>query len=305
MLEAARSVAVRDGRRLRAFVSGRADAVGETVPVVVLEGGVGASGLTWAGVFHRLAPYARVVAYDRAGYGASEPAMAGRPRTLEALADDLIDVIDACAGADASSRRIVLVGHSWGGPIVRVAAARLRGRGGSVGGLVLVDPSDERCDLYFTDQARRGGAVQRRAMVPIARIGLLRALAWMLASGLPERQRRDAARASGSVAAARASVRELEVFGSELAALRTAAPGLGDVPVRILSGVRGLAFDGGARGAIRAAHRATAAAVADGAVIDAARSAHNVPMTEPQLVADTALALVRGLPLPAGMSGAG
>ncbi|RIJ44037.1 alpha/beta fold hydrolase, partial [Clavibacter lycopersici] len=125
------TVTTADGRRLRAMVAGDGD------DLVVLEAGLGGSGLTWGPVHGILARTHRVVAYDRAGLGGSDPDPA--PRDLDRLADDLEAVVAAFP-----HRRLVLVGHSWGGPVVRVAAARRIARGLPTAGVVLVDPSDER-----------------------------------------------------------------------------------------------------------------------------------------------------------------
>lgn len=107
------TVTTADGRRLHSMVAGD----GDGDDLVVLEAGLGGSGLTWGLVHGILARTHRVVAYDRAGLGDSDPDPA--PRDLDRLADDLEAVIAAFP-----HRRLVLAGHSWGGPIVRVVAAR-------------------------------------------------------------------------------------------------------------------------------------------------------------------------------------
>lgn len=61
----------------------------------------------------------RVVRYDHRGHGASAPARAGT-RTLEQLADDLAEVIDAVLPTGP----IVLVGHSMGGMTLMALAER-------------------------------------------------------------------------------------------------------------------------------------------------------------------------------------
>ena len=136
MIDSAAFVTTPDGRRLRTFARGPRDAGA----LVVLEAGLGASGLYWALVHRMLAERVRVVAYERAGYGESDPVRG--PRTLDRLADDL----DAVVAAQQFTR-LVLVGHSWGGPIVRTLAARRLAAGKPIDWLVLVDQSDEHAAL--------------------------------------------------------------------------------------------------------------------------------------------------------------
>src|SRR5699024_5636168 len=108
----------------------------------------------------------RVVAYERAGFGASTPDPPRRD--LDRLAADLSTVIDAIP-----HRRLVLVGHSWGGPVVRLVASRRLADGKPIDGLVLVDQSDENCSLYFSWSAHMQFAAQAAVMVPLARLRLL------------------------------------------------------------------------------------------------------------------------------------
>src|SRR6478672_5257247 len=56
-------------------------------PIVVLEYGLGGSSGDWDSVFPAVARFTRVVSYDRAGYGKSEPGPA--PRSQEQLAKEL------------------------------------------------------------------------------------------------------------------------------------------------------------------------------------------------------------------------
>src|SRR5688500_15138546 len=100
------TVRTRDGRSL--YV----ERAGTGAPTVVFESGMGCSRDAWALVAPTVAMRAGVVVYDRSGLGRS-PADE-RPRTFDRLVDDLCDVLDA-VGAPP----YVLVGHSWGGPIVR------------------------------------------------------------------------------------------------------------------------------------------------------------------------------------------
>jgi pimeloyl-ACP methyl ester carboxylesterase len=264
-----------DGRRLRAMVDGSGD------DLVVLEAGLGGSGLTWGLVQGILARTHRVVAYDRAGLGSSDPDPA--PRDLARLADDLEAVIAAFP-----HRRLVLVGHSWGGPIVRVVTARRVARGLPTAGAVLVDPSDERARTYATRAVRTAFVAQAALLVPLARLGLLARLHRIALAGLPAPLLASAVAAAGSVTAARATAAEQRHLLPGLAALAahpdtsTTLPG---VPVRVISGTASGAITRRQRDDLVRAHRRSAAAAEDGAWIPAPRSEHMVPVTDPGVVA--------------------
>jgi pimeloyl-ACP methyl ester carboxylesterase len=118
----------RDTRTLRWVEAGSGE------PVVVAGAGAGEPGsLAWAGVLPALPATIRVVAYDRAGLGLSDPVS---ELSLEQELDDLMAVVAA-----AGDWPCVLVGHSWGGLLALLAALL---HPDAVSGLVLVDPADER-----------------------------------------------------------------------------------------------------------------------------------------------------------------
>ena len=71
----------------------------------------------------------RVVALDLAGYGQS--GVGRKDWTMPAFGQDVVSVVEAL-----DLKRVVLIGHSLGGPAVLEAARRMPGR---VAGLVLVD----------------------------------------------------------------------------------------------------------------------------------------------------------------------
>jgi pimeloyl-ACP methyl ester carboxylesterase len=79
----------------------------------------------WREQLDAFAPGYEVIALDLGGHGAS-----GKNRatwTLDALAGDVAAVVERL-----DRRRVVLVGHSLGGPVALLAAARLRGRAEAV-----------------------------------------------------------------------------------------------------------------------------------------------------------------------------
>ena len=107
---------------------------GKGLPIVLLEGGWGASSLAWSKVQRLVATTTRVCSYDRAGMGASDPGPT--PRDGTAIARDLDEALHAAKIAGP----FVVVGHSTGGLYVRLFADR---RPTDVVGMVLVDPSVE------------------------------------------------------------------------------------------------------------------------------------------------------------------
>lgn len=107
---------------------------GSGSPAVVFETGLGAGADEWEAVFQAVARWTSVYRYDRANRGDSDPAP--KPRTAGDLAADLRALLINAA----IPRPVVLVGHSLGGLIVRLAAQQLAG---DVAGLVLIDPLHE------------------------------------------------------------------------------------------------------------------------------------------------------------------
>ncbi|MDQ2807075.1 MAG: alpha/beta hydrolase [Chloroflexota bacterium] len=116
------------GRRLHLICTGSGR------PTVVLEAGLGDTAATWAKVQPVLEQFTAVCSYDRAGLGQSESAPT--PRTVRNLMADLRALL--CNALLVGP--FILVGHSYGGQIIRLFAAQYPA---DVLGLVLVDPSHE------------------------------------------------------------------------------------------------------------------------------------------------------------------
>ena len=123
----------RGGRFLRWLEAGTGE------PAVVFEAGAASPSTTWAAVFAALAPRHRAIAYDRAGYGASDPA----EPSVDLQLGDLVAILES-----AGPTPCVLVGHSWGGLLAQLVTWE---RPELVAGLVLVDPSHERLWLEPVD----------------------------------------------------------------------------------------------------------------------------------------------------------
>lgn len=118
-------VALPDGRKLHVTCSGMG------APTVILDAGLGLDSSIWARVQPGLAATTRTCAYDRAGYGQSDPGP--MPRDSVRRAGDLLGLLDATV----EKGPVVLVAHSAAERTARLAAGR---RPDIVAGLVLVDP---------------------------------------------------------------------------------------------------------------------------------------------------------------------
>lgn len=159
------------GRRLHLHCMGSGS------PTVVLDAALGASSISWALVQPEVAAFTQVCSYDRAGFGWSDAGPL--PRTAGRVADEL-HVLLQRTGLHPP---FVLVGHSFGGLVVRIFTQRHRDE---VGGLVLVDPADPAGWIQPSEvnqvKIARGTRLCRyggRA----ARLGLARLVAALAASG--------------------------------------------------------------------------------------------------------------------------
>ncbi len=150
---------------------------GQGKPVVVLEAGIAASSVSWSLVQPRVAEFTRVLSYDRAGFGWS--AAGSGSGTVREAAVDLSRMLEQ----SGETGPYVLVGHSFGGLIVRVFQQLYPER---VAGLVLVDPV-LRSDWRVPTEARRrmlgrGVMLSRRGAL-LARMGIVRVALKLLMSG--------------------------------------------------------------------------------------------------------------------------
>jgi pimeloyl-ACP methyl ester carboxylesterase len=142
--------------------------LGQGSPSVILESGIAASSINWTLVQRQLSQFVRVCSYDRAGFGWSGPCKT--PRTVE----QMISELDSLLSRAAIPPPYILVGHSFGGLLVRAFAHRNPER---VAGLVLVDP----VSLEFwasrpeteIRRLQKGTALSKRGAL-LARIGVVR-----------------------------------------------------------------------------------------------------------------------------------
>jgi len=116
------------GHRLHLNCTGKGN------PGVVVENGLGDFSFDWFLVQSEVSGFTRTCTYDRAGYAWSDPGP--KPRTFLQINLELRDAL-AKVG---ESGPFVLVGHSFGGPVVRNFAATFPR---DVAGMVLVDAAFE------------------------------------------------------------------------------------------------------------------------------------------------------------------
>jgi pimeloyl-ACP methyl ester carboxylesterase len=119
-----------DGHKLNVRVSGTPK---PGVPTVVFESGLGSPIDAWFSVPSEIAATTRTVVYERAGIGASEPGP--EPRSMKQIVTEL----HALLAKLEVPPPYVLVGHSWGGPIIHSFAAAYPKE---IAGLVYEDPTD-------------------------------------------------------------------------------------------------------------------------------------------------------------------
>ena len=151
--------------------------LGSGAPAVILESGISASHLNWRAVQTRLAAFAKVCSYDRAGLGWSE--LCSESCTPSRLAAQLHEMLRA-ASVPAP---YILVGHSFGGLIVRSFASQYPEE---TVGVVLVDPLDPAEWTPMTEEQTRtiahGIALSRRGAWA-ARMGVVRMCLGLLMAG--------------------------------------------------------------------------------------------------------------------------
>ena len=200
---------------------------GEGSPTVILEAGLPASSLTWMSVFSEIAELTRVCAYDRPGYGWSQPTTS--PRTAETIVQELRVLLQSTD----TQPPYILVGHSFGGLLMQLYATRFPN---DFTGMVLVDSS-------HPDQAHRTLDLQEIdtisfAMKTLGPIGIVRLL-FPVPAGNPEsrdvsvrEQERELLMTSRTL---RTAAREMSGLRESLRQVTDSTVDLGSKPLVVLS----------------------------------------------------------------------
>jgi pimeloyl-ACP methyl ester carboxylesterase len=269
------------GRRLHLWIRG--DAPG---PTVVIEQGAGAAGAFWLPVLDDIAAFARVCLYDRAGYGWSDPAKG--PRSMEDRVADLRRLLTAAEVPGP----YVLVGHSYGGPLITLFA---RDYPQDTAGLVFADTPDldDVLGPVYRKITARVHLPMMRLLALAARFGVLRLLRGVTRGLLPphlSQEARDAmaaTRGAAGFAAGADDIRSLHTASERTR--RGLAPGaLGETPVAVISHTERFPppFDALENGFDEGQDR-LAALSANSARVIAEGAGHLVQLDAPALVVDT------------------
>lgn len=208
------------------------DCKGDRAPTVVIEAGLAGFSLEWRDVQSRVAEDLRVCIYDRAGYGWSE--RGPEPRTAARIAEELAMLLRGAGERPP----YVLVGHSFGGYVIRRYAER---HPEQIHGLVFVDASQPDQHSLLPLSLPRGHRVQS-GMRPHARLSATP----RLPEGYPEALATTAMRLMMKPGARQTQWSELRHFAESAAALGPPAR-MPRVPIIVLSRAVPTAIDSAAR----------------------------------------------------------
>ncbi|MDX6610900.1 MAG: hypothetical protein QOD75_86 [Blastocatellia bacterium] len=234
------------GHSLNLLVGGKRSS--EQSPAVILEGGFGAGIASWTTVQTEIAKFTQVVSYDRAGLMQSEPGP--KPRDAKQIALELHTALQK-AGIKSP---YVLVGHSMGGPYVRVFAGMYPNE---VSGMLLLDPSLE----TFEDWMKTGPQQKLNESI-------LKSREAQMAKGT-QGLRDEAAGLSATYEEARSA---------------KLPPG---IPVTLITAMKDPDMPPDVGSAWEQKHKEWIAKVPGGKHILAEKSRHPIQLDEPQLVIDT------------------
>lgn len=273
-------------------------------PTVLLEAGAGGWSIHWHGFQQQVAEFARVCAYDRAGFGWSEPGPAPRDGAT------VVAELHALLAAAGEAGPWVLVGASRGGQYARLYAATYPAE---VAGLVLVDgePEDFRARAMVAQQAAAQNRVVFPVLAALSRMGVFRLLGGdpaaapevpcipFLVKRLPADQHAAYVAVEGQPACFAALLGEERASEAREEQVR-ARRDLGDLPLVVLA--RGRAGDvPGAPQAVAEAEAvwqelqaAQAGLSTQGRLVHATHSGHNIADDAPELVLEAIRSVFHG-----------
>jgi len=254
--------------------------LGEGQPTVVFVNGLGSPLEEWVLVAPAIAERSRVVCYDRRTAPEKGPLV---PHDAESIAADLHDLLKAL---DVTGP-VVLVGHSWGGAVIRRYAYD---HGDGVAGMVFVDASHEGMKAMIPKRPRLTMAIYTSTTIPLRFGPIRRRLLRMLGFDRLPPAERDDVYALPWLAKGRTGRAEYAGIGPSLLELGRLAPDLPSVPSRVLlaGGRAGWMAKAGAKQAatVRAVWEQAVAGRSDITLRSVAGSGHYICLDEPQAVID-------------------
>jgi pimeloyl-ACP methyl ester carboxylesterase len=297
------------GFRLHLHISssGSGSGSGSGSPAVVMDAALAGSSISWSLIQPEVSRLTRACSYDRAGFGWSDAGP--MPRTAGRIADELRVLLDR----GGVSPPFVLVGHSFGGLVMRIFAARYRN---DVSGLVLVDPAHpedwvtpapkEQIKIDRGIRLCRSGAMAARfgaarlvsALVTLGLFGVARGLATIVSRGGLSREDEGVLAPFWKLPPeTRKPLRKFwtqekffAALGSQIASISTSAAetlaasagGYGDLPLVTISSTNPGDYRLRQQEALaRLSHR--------GRHVVASNSSHWIPLDQPQVVIDAIL----------------
>ena len=276
-----------DGRGMHIYCTG------EGSPTVILAAGLDDFSIFWSQVQPEIAKVTRICSYDRAGLGWSEPGSS--PRTSGMMVDELHALL-INAKVDPP---YVLVGHSFGGALMRLYAHNYPDE---VAGMVLVDAAPDELFVRVPSwrNAIEGKLGLYRTLAPLSSFGLLAFTPGSIPNrGMPEDVLAQYRAIAVSTDYFRTGVAENEAFESNLTEVRNANVSLRDMPLILISRGYWDAMSGFSEIENQQAWQAwnemqseMLSLSSNSRQIVAIESEHNIQLQQPKLIVDAILELI-------------
>jgi len=270
---------------------------GQGGPTVVMESGNGDFSLSWSKVQCEVARFTRVCTYDRAGLGWSERSPQSR------TAHDVVEGLHTLLARSGVESPFVLVGHSLGGPLVRLYAHE---HPDQIVGMVLVDSAHEEEFLRAPEAVKRLQPKSVKMMNGILGLMQMATTAGVFAlvpqlyprqilNMVPEEARKMYQGITSADAKCVVAIREeYGAYEDHFAAVRAAhITSLGDIPLIVLSHGKTQQIPGLPAAVSREfeqigqqMHVELAAQSSNGKRIVAEKSGHYIQLDQPGLVID-------------------
>jgi len=276
-----------DGRGMHIYCTG------EGSPTVILAAGLDDFSIFWSQVQPEIAKVTRICSYDRAGLGWSEPGSS--PRTSGMMVDELHALL-INAKIDPP---YVLVGHSFGGALMRLYAHNYPDE---VAGMVLVDAAPDELFVRVPSwrNAIEGKLGLYRTLAPLSSFGLLAFTPGSIPNrGMPDDVLAQYRAIAVSTDYFQTGVAENEAFESNLTEVRNANVSLRDMPLILISRGYWDAMSGFSEIENQQAWQAwnemqseMLSLSSNSRQIVAIESEHNIQLQQPKLIVDAILELI-------------